>query len=122
MEYDGRPTLKLSTDKATLPSPKQVYRFVDRQDRYERDVIALASERQPPGGTALLGEAMAGGRRVWDDEPLEEARRRFAVEFDRVPVELRSLRTTEKYDVGTRDELASLARSVAAELRARELA
>ncbi len=121
VEYDGRPTLKLSTDKATLPSPKQVYRFVDRQDRYERDVIALASERQPPGGTALLGEAMAGGRRVWDDEPLEEARRRFAVEFDRVPVELRSLRTTEKYDVGTSDELASLAQSVAAELRAREL-
>lgn len=122
VEYDGRPTLKLSADKATLPSPKQVYRFVDRQGRYERDVIALASERPPPGGSPLLGEAMAGGRRVRDGEPLEESRRRFAVEFDRMPVELRSLRPTEEYDVRTSDELATLARSVAAEVRARELA
>ena len=122
VEYDGRPTLKLSTDKATLPSPKQVYRFVDRQGRYERDVIALASEQPPSGGSPLLGEAMAGGRRVRDGEPLGESRRRFAVEFDRMPVELRSLRPAEEYAVGTSDELASLAQSVAAEVRARELA
>ena len=122
VEYDGRPTLKLSTDKATLPSPKQVYRFADRQGRYERDVVTLAGEPPPQWGSPLLGEAMAGGRRVWDREPLEEGRRRFAVEFDRMPVELRSLRPTDEYDVRTSDELANLTQSVAAELRARELA
>lgn len=122
VEYDGRPTLKLSTDKATLPSPKQVYRFVDRQGRYERDVIALASERPPPGGSPLLGEAMAGGHRVRGREPLEETRSRFAVEFDRIPDGLRALRPAEEYDVGTSDELVSLAQAVAAEVRARELA
>ena len=122
VEYDGRPTLKLSTDKATLPSPKQVYRFVDRQDRYERDEITLASEEPPPGGSALLHEAMTEGRRVRDREPLEGTRRRFAGEFERIPSELRALRPSEEYPVVTSDELASLAQSVAAEVRARELA
>ena len=122
VEYDGRPTLKLSTDKATLPSPKQVYRFVDRQGRYERDSITLASERPPPGGSPLLREAMSGGRRVADREPLEEARKRFAGEFERIPDGLRALRPTEEYNVGTSSELARLAQSVAADVRARELA
>ena len=121
VEYDGQPTLKLSTDKATLPSPKQVYRFVDREGRYDRDSITLASEQPPPGGSPLLHEAMAGGRRVAGREPLEETRRRFAGEFGRIPDELRALRPTEEYAVGTSDELASLARSVADEVRAREL-
>ncbi len=122
VEYDGRPTLKLSTDKATLPSPKQVYRLFDRHGSYERDVIALASEQPPAGGLPMLSQAMAGGRRVRDREPLEEARTRFAAEFERIPSELRALRPPAEYDVGTSDELASLARSVAAEVRARELA
>ena len=121
VEYDGRPTLKLSTDKATLPGPKQVYRFVDRQGRYERDVITLASDEGPPGSSPLLCESMTGGRRVRGREPLEETRRRFAGEFERIPVQLRALRPTEEYDVGTSDKLASLAQSVAAGVRAREL-
>ncbi len=122
VEYDGRPTLKLSTDKATLPSPKQVYRYFDRHGSYERDVIALASEQAPTGGLPMLSQAMAGGRRVRAREALEEARTRFAAEFERIPSELRALRPPAEYEVGTSDELASLARSVAAEVRARELA
>lgn len=122
VEFDGRPTLKLSTDKATLPSPKQVYRFVDRRDCYERDLIALASEQPPPGGSPLLREAMAGGHRVRGREPLAEARTRFAGEFERIPAELKALRPAIEYEVGTSDELAELARSVAAEVRAREIA
>ena len=122
VEYDGRPTLKLSADKATLPGPKQVYRFVDRQGLYERDVIALASEPPPQGSDPMLSEAMVKGRRVTDREPLEETRRRFAAEFERVPEELKALRPTGAYTVETSDELVSLARSVAADVRARELA
>ena len=122
VEYDGRPTLKLSTDKATLPGPKQVYRLVDRLGSYERDVIALAIESPQLGGSPLLHEAMAGGSRVGDREPLEETRRRFAGEFGRIPDELRALKPKEEYAVWTSDELASLARSVTADVRARELA
>ena len=122
VEYGGRPTLKLSTDKATLPGPKQVYRFFDQQGRYERDVITLATESPPPGGSPLLSEAMNGGGRVFEREPLNDIRNRFADGFARVPEELRALRPTGVYAVETSDELASLAHSVTAEVRARELA
>ena len=122
VEYDGRPTLKLSTDKATLPGPKQVYRLVDRQGLYKRDYVALAIESPQLGGSPLLHEAMAGGSRVGDREPLEETRRRFAGEFARVPDELRALRPTGTYTVETSHELEGLARSVTADVRARELA
>lgn len=122
VEYDGRPTLKLSADKATLPGPKQVYRFVDRHGRCERDVVALATEPSPPGGDTMLAEVMAGGRRVAAREPLNETRRRFAAEFERVHEGLKELRPTDSYMVETSDELAGLARSVTAEVRARELA
>ena len=121
VEYDGRPTLKLSADKATLPGPKQVYRFVGRQGRCERDVIALASE-PAPGGEPLLSDAMDGGRRAAAREPLDETRRRFGSEFARVPEGLKELRPAGAYTVETSDELAGLARSVTAEIRARELA
>ncbi|MGH2544328.1 MAG: nicotinate phosphoribosyltransferase, partial [Ardenticatenaceae bacterium] len=40
VEYDGRPVLKLSSGKQTLPGPKQVHRFRDSQGCYERDVIS----------------------------------------------------------------------------------
>ena len=64
VEYDGRPTLKLSTDKATLPGPKQVYRFVDQQGSYEARChrageraaafrwLAAPVRKQWPGGAA----------------------------------------------------------------------
>ena len=122
VEYDGRPTLKLSPDKATLPAAKQVYRFVDRQGRYERDVIALGSEAPPPGGAPLLSEAMVGGHRVAAREALDETRHRFATEFARLPEDLRALRSPGMYTVETSAKLASLTRSVTAEVRARELA
>ena len=121
VEYDGRPTLKLSADKATLPGPKQVYRFVDRQGGYERDVIAMESESPPPGGDPMLAEAMAGGHRMAAREPLGETRRRFAAEFALVPEELKELKPTARYTVQTSYELASHARSVTADVRAREL-
>jgi hypothetical protein len=65
---------------------------------------------------------MNGGCRVIEREPLEEIRSRFAGEFARVPEELRALRPTGEYTVETSDKLASLARSVTADVRARELA
>ena len=102
--------------------PKHVYRFFDQQGRCERDVIALAGESLPAGGSPLLSEAMNGGCRVIEREPANDIRNRFADGFARVPEELKALRPTGVYAVETSDELASLAHSVTAEVRARELA
>jgi nicotinate phosphoribosyltransferase len=74
---DGRPVLKLSPGKATLPGRKQVWR------RQGHDVIALADE--PGEGTPLLVSVMEGGRRT-AVEPLETIRARAQAERDALPV------------------------------------
>jgi nicotinate phosphoribosyltransferase len=74
--YDGRPVMKLSTDKVSLPGAKQVFRLRDREGRFSRDVIGLHDEGLP-GGAALLQPAMADGRRTGPEPTLEEIRQRF---------------------------------------------
>ena len=49
--FDGRPVLKLSAGKATLPGAKQVWRRLDG-DRFAGDVVALRDEPGPPGSGA----------------------------------------------------------------------
>ena len=59
VEFDGRPVLKLSADKATLPGSKQVWRRIE-DGRFAGDVICLADEEPPPGAEPLLAPASAG--------------------------------------------------------------
>jgi nicotinate phosphoribosyltransferase len=61
VSYAGRPRIKLSTGKVTLPGRKQVFRR-SRNGRFEEDEIALANERLE--GEPLLVEVMRDGRRT----------------------------------------------------------
>ncbi|HXH21917.1 MAG TPA: nicotinate phosphoribosyltransferase, partial [Dehalococcoidia bacterium] len=72
--FAGRPRMKLSPEKATLPGPKQVFRRLEH-GRFAGDVIALASESLP--GEPLMVEVMHAGRRTAAGaSSLEEARAR----------------------------------------------
>jgi nicotinate phosphoribosyltransferase len=73
VELDGRPVLKLSDAKATLPGRKQVWR------QEGLDVVALVDSAR--AGRPLLVEAMRDGRRV-AAEPLEQIRDRARDERD----------------------------------------
>ena len=97
VEADGRPTLKLSSGKATWPCQKQVWR------RAGADVISHRDEESVPGATALLQPVMARGRRL-ADEPLAEARARARVERERLPQACRSL-SAEPFPVTFSPEL-----------------
>ncbi|MFF3890079.1 nicotinate phosphoribosyltransferase [Streptomyces sp. NPDC001914] len=87
VEYDGRPVMKLSSAKVTAPGPKQVF----RRPGYA-DVIALAGERPPDGGTALLETVMENGRRVVGRPTLEECRARCAADLASLPAAARRIR------------------------------
>ena len=120
VEYAGRPVLKLSTKKQTLPGPKQVFRFRDAGGTYLRDVVAKAEERSE-GGEPLLGEVMKEGRRVAPDPTLEELRKRFRREFACLPQRHKALRSPEVYDVRIGKELEQLRQRIVRETTAREL-
>jgi nicotinate phosphoribosyltransferase len=78
VELDGRPVLKLSRGKATLPGPKQVWRL-EEGGRLRHDLLGLVYEDGSGGGRPLLEPVMAHGTRLLD-EPLAAARERCAAE------------------------------------------
>jgi nicotinate phosphoribosyltransferase len=91
VEYAGRPTVKLSAGKATLPGAKQVFRGPGLHD-----VLALAIESAPAGTEPLLEPVMRNGRRlrarVDEAETVATARVRFEADLRGLPPGARRVR------------------------------
>lgn len=106
VSYAGRPRLKLSPEKATLPGRKQVFRR-SRGSGIVEDVIGLADERLE--GEPLLETVMSRGSRTpAGRRTLAEARERLRGQLARLPAPLRRLdRSPEPYRVLTSDALAA---------------
>lgn len=115
--FDGRPVLKLSEGKATLPAAKQVWRRRDAAGSFAGDVITLADEPAPPQAEPLLVEAMRGGRRVAADS-LELARARAGAQRAALPSGCRRL-DAETYPVEISAALRDLRDAVTESVRAR---
>lgn len=85
--YDGRPTMKLSAGKETLPGPKQVFRGAGLTDH-----LGLAGEEPPAGTEGLLEPVMQDGRRVGGTRrELAAARARFELDLAALPETARRL-------------------------------
>ncbi|RJQ87237.1 nicotinate phosphoribosyltransferase [Amycolatopsis panacis] len=116
VEYDGRPVMKLSVGKRTLPGAKQVW----RDPAGGPDLLSLAAEPRP-GGEAMLVPAMLAGRRV-ARPGLATARRRLKRDLVWLPSSARRLRGPVPIDVRPSAALAAMAAEVAAEMPIRRLA
>ena len=114
VELDGRPTVKLSPGKATLPASKQVWRVSDGE-LFAHDVIEREGEPGPDRGEPLLARVMTEGRRL-EREPLEVIRARAADQRSRLPESHRRL-DAEPYEVRIGTALAAFRDEVAARLR-----
>jgi len=113
VEYDGRPTAKLSPEKVSRPGRKQVFRGATTGD----DVLGLRGEEPPAGTRPLLVRVMAEGRRTAQDEPLDAARERFRNDLERLPDTARDLFSSVAPEPNISDALDSLARLVEHELQ-----
>ena len=110
-EYAGVPRRKRSTDKATWPGRKQVYRSYDGRGRFDHDTVTTMDDA--PGGEPLLVQVMSRGRRVAAPEPLEAIRRRAAAQLAALPDRLKPLEScSEPYPVGIAPRLRQLAAEV----------
>ncbi len=88
-EYAGKPKMKLSESKATLPGRKQIFRE-KVAGQAVRDVVGLMQETTV-AGDPLLVKVMENGRRTRSREPLDVGRERCRAERDALPKELLSL-------------------------------
>jgi nicotinate phosphoribosyltransferase len=84
VESAGRPVMKRSSRKATLPGRHQVFRSASG------DVIGLVDE--PLDGKPLLEPVLRAGRRVGDPPSLDAIRDRAAAGLALLPEAVRALR------------------------------
>ncbi len=109
--YDGRPVMKLSEGKIYRPGAKQVFRLMDTGGMFSRDVIGAAGE-EPPAGTQLLEEVMAGGLRTAPSPSLDEIRETFNQDFGRLDPRFKSLTNAPHYPVAASPNLERLTTKV----------
>jgi nicotinate phosphoribosyltransferase len=103
VEFEGRPVLKLSEGKATLPGRKQVWRA---REGGVATHDALGLDGGSVDGEPLIRELMRDGRTTWS-EPLAHVRERARRERESLPDTVRSL-DGRPLDVRVEAELASL--------------
>ena len=119
--YNGRPVMKLSAGKASLPGAKQVFRRYDGDGMMAGDVIGLEGE-EIAGGEPLLKTVMADGKRTGPPESIADARERVAKGMAALPDEHKSLRQPARYPVSVSAGLEQLEHRIRAGLDSRRLA
>lgn len=102
VEYDGRPMIKLSSNKASAPGRKQVFRGPIG------DTIGLRDEPLPAEHQPILVPVMRAGGRTGPHRTLDTARALFASDLERLPSETRRIVDPEPREPRISDALERL--------------
>ena len=113
--YDGRPVMKLSRDKVSLPGEKQVHRMGDGHGKHTGDVIALRGETVPEG-EPVLHKVMEGGKALGPSPSLDQIRQRLTQGLDCLDAKYRSLRNASRYPVSLSPALEKLSKGMERDL------
>ncbi len=121
VDYFGRPVLKLSADKATMPGCKQVFRLTGRAGEYRGDVIGRLGDTPPEhDATELLEVVMSDGRRTSPPPELTELRQACLDSVAKLPEPHRRIHSPATYPVTLSDTLKRLQSQVAHQVTNRE--
>jgi len=96
VEYAGKPRMKTSAGKVTLPGRKQIFRRM-KEGTIIGDTIALVGEEQD--GLPLMEMVMKNGRRLLPRSDLEAIRGYTKEQLRALPGNLRQLEPTLPYDI-----------------------
>ena len=107
VRFDGRPVMKLSPDKVSLPGGKQVFRTKDAAGMFAKDIVALDDEHLP-GGLPLLEEFMKDGKRAGPPAILDDVRKRFQEDFASLEEGFKILINPPRYPVAISGKLERL--------------
>ncbi|MGZ8603942.1 MAG: nicotinate phosphoribosyltransferase [Actinomycetota bacterium] len=102
VEYDGRPMIKLSSNKASAPGRKQVFRAPSG------DTIGLRDEAPPGDHEPLLVPVMRSGERTGPHRTLDTARALFRSDLGRLPEPALRIADPEPQEPSTSVALAEL--------------
>ncbi|RMF93606.1 MAG: nicotinate phosphoribosyltransferase [Nitrospinota bacterium] len=109
---------KFSVEKATYPGKKQVFRFLDGEGRYVKDLIARENEVPGRGAIPLLVPLMKGGEQLAPSPSLPEIQQKARDSLSRLPEVYRRLDNPRPYPVYKSQALEALFQQVQQEQRA----
>ncbi len=98
VEIDDRPVMKRGGEKATWPGSKQVFREVNEEGTFVSDTVGLASEVDLPG-MPLLQKVMEDGRRIRPARDVNDARRKWLQNKEKLSPDVLQLKAPSRYDV-----------------------
>ena len=110
--FDGRPVMKLSEGKMSLPGEKQVFRRRGAEGHLSGDIIGLQEESGPADAEPLLEEVMSGGLRTGSPVPLAGLRDRFRDEFASLDSRFKDLRHAPQFPVSISPRLQRMTAEV----------
>jgi len=113
------PIMKLSSDKNTLPGRKQVYRFMDVDGSFEKDVIVLDDEKMK--GEPLLKRVMKNGKITYQFPSLDTIRSNAAENLNKLPERYKALIDAPFYPIELSANLQKLIKKVKQQLTANEI-
>jgi nicotinate phosphoribosyltransferase len=91
------PTMKLSKGKTTYPGRKQVFRILDKNGMFLKDILALENENIE--GKPLLTKVMEKGKIIYIPPSLDETRRFNQDNLLRLPQRYKKLKDAPRYPV-----------------------
>ena len=95
VEYNGRPVMKFSKRKMTLPYRKQVYRFYEN-GIFKKDVIAKYNENIE-GGKPLLKQYIKDGKLISKLPDINSIKEKAIKSFESLPDQYKDIEKTVHY-------------------------
>ncbi len=95
VEYNGRPVMKFSKRKMTLPYRKQVYRFYEN-GVFKKDVIAKYNENIE-GGKPLLKQYIKDGKLISKLPDINSIKEKAIKSFESLPDQYKDIEKTVHY-------------------------
>lgn len=121
VKYADRPVLKLSPEKQTLASDKQVFRFTTPGGKIRKDIIAMRGERIR-GGEPLLKRVMKAGKRIGKAPSLKSIQNTFLTEYSYLDERYKSIGKSEAaYPVTLSPRLRALQSRIIRKVEKKEL-
>ena len=109
--FNGRPVMKFSAGKVSLPGAKQVFRTNDAGGKFDKDIISLEDEHLP-GGLPVLEEVMMNGQRTGPAATIHEIRARFQEDFAALEDRFKALSNPPRFPVSISSRLERLTSDV----------
>ena len=104
------PTMKLSKGKVTYPGIKQIYRIVDKNENYLKDVLSLRNEKI--NGQKLLIKVTEKGKVIYKMPSLEQIRKTTMDNLSKLPDKYKKLKNAPQYKVEISSELKKLTKKL----------